>query len=375
MRVYLLVVAIAALTTYLAIPTVRRLARRVHAVTPLRDRDVHSVPTPRLGGLAMFLGFAVALLVAWRTDFLEEVFQANDQAWAILGAAGFVVALGAADDIWDLDWFTKLAGQILAAGIMVWQGVQLLTVPLFGELALVSSRMSLAVTILVVLIAMNAVNFVDGLDGLAAGLVAIGGTAFFIYSYLLTRMTESEYADLATLVVAAVVGSCLGFLPHNFNPASVFMGDSGAMYLGLTLSAAGIVVTGNVDPASAADGLSTLTLPAFLPVLLPIAVMLVPLLDLGWAVVRRVAAGKSPFAADGRHLHHRLLLRGHSHRRSVLILYAWTFVFAFGMVGFAFLSVRTMVILIAAGIAVGIVVTTVPLPVRRARRRQRHARG
>ncbi|WP_108717902.1 MraY family glycosyltransferase [Miniimonas sp. S16] len=360
MRIYLLVMAIAAAVTFLVIPAVRVLARRVNAVTPLRERDVHRVPTPRLGGVGMMAGFAVALLVASRTEFLGEVFEASNQAWAILGSATFICLLGAADDIWDLDWVTKLAGQVLAAWIMVWQGVQLLTLPLFG-LSILSSTMSLVITLLVVLVAVNAVNFVDGLDGLAAGMVAIGGLAFFVYSYLLTVATESDYSDLATMVVAAVVGSCLGFLPHNFYRASIFMGDSGALYLGLTLAAAGVVVTGNIDPGVQYE---VATFPAFLPILLPVAVMLVPLVDFAFAVVRRVGAGKSPFTADGRHLHHRLLARGHSHRRAVLIMYCWTTVFAFGAVGFAFLPARTMVVALTVAVAIGIVVTLVPLPVR-----------
>lgn len=371
MRVYLLVMLLAAAVTFLVIPAVRVLARRVNAVTPLRDRDVHSVPTPRLGGLAMYVGFAVALLVASRTEFLGEVFTVGTQAWAILAAAGFVVALGAADDVWDLDWVTKLVGQVLAAGIMVWGGVQLVTVPLFG-LSLISSQMSLGITLFAVVVAINAVNFVDGLDGLAAGLVAIGGSAFFVYSYLLTVSTETDYSDLATTVMAALVGVCVGFLPHNFWPASIFMGDSGAMFLGLTAAAAGVVVTGNIDPASTER---TLALPALLPLLLPVAVLVVPLADLVLAVVRRLAAGKSPMAADGQHLHHRMMALGHSHRRSVLLLYMWTAIFAYGTVGFAFpelLSATTMWIAVGSAVVIGVILTFVPA---RWRGASRHVRG
>ncbi|MBN8883424.1 MAG: undecaprenyl/decaprenyl-phosphate alpha-N-acetylglucosaminyl 1-phosphate transferase [Salana multivorans] len=369
MRVYLLVMALAAVITYLLIPSVRAVARRTNALTPLRDRDVHTEPTPRLGGIAMFLGFAAALLIASRTTFLGEVFGISNQAWGILAAAGFIVALGVVDDIWDLDWITKFVGQVLAAGILVWQGVQLVTLPVFG-LTIISSRMSLLITLFVVLVAINAVNFVDGLDGLASGMVAIGGSAFFVYSYLLTRSTETDYSDLSTMVVAALVGSCLGFLPHNFSPASIFMGDSGAMFLGLTVSAAGIVVTGNIDPGSSVEGLSTLTLPAYLPILLPVAVMLLPLLDLAFAVVRRVSAGKSPFTADGGHIHHRLLALGHSRRHAVVVMYLWTALFAFGTVGFAFLPVEMMVPLLAVAVVVALVSTLLPRLVGR----RRHAR-
>lgn len=368
MRIYLLVMLLAAAVTFLIIPAVRVFARRVNAVTPLRDRDVHSVPTPRLGGLAMYLGFATALMVASRTDFLGEVFTINTQAWAILGGAGFVVVLGAADDIWDLDWLTKLIGQVLAAGIMVWGGVQLITVPLFG-LSLISPQMSLAITLVVVIVAINAVNFVDGLDGLAAGMVAIGGSAFFTYTYLLTVETETDYSDLATMVMAALVGVCLGFLPHNFRPASIFMGDSGAMFLGLTVAAAGIVVTGNIDPASTTGNRA---LPAILPLLLPVAVLLVPLADFALAVIRRLAAGKSPMTADGQHLHHRMMALGHSHRRSVVLFYLWTAIFAYGTVGFAFLPASTMWLVVAAAVILGLILTFVPPMVRQP---SRHVRG
>ncbi|PWD52171.1 undecaprenyl-phosphate alpha-N-acetylglucosaminyl 1-phosphate transferase [Serinibacter arcticus] len=376
MRIYLLVIALAAAVTFVATPLVRVLARRVNAVTPLRERDVHEVPTPRMGGVAMLVGFAVALLVASRTEFLGEVFTVSPQAWAILGSAVLICLLGAADDIWDLDWITKLVGQVLCAGLMVWQGVQLVTLPLFDSIAILSPNMLLAITLLIVLVAINAVNFVDGLDGLAAGLIAIGGGAFFVYSYLLTVSTdEASYANLATLIIAAVVGACLGFLPHNFFKASIFMGDSGAMFLGLTLSAAGIIVTGNIDPGASAQLTEFVALPAFLPILLPVAVMLIPLVDLVFAVVRRIAAGKSPFAADGRHLHHRLMARGHSHRRTVVILYAWTTVFAFGAVALAFLPLQTVLIALTVAVVVGIVLTVVPLPVRRSSHRSRHVKG
>ena len=201
-------------------------------------------------------------------------------------------------------------------------------------------------TIVVVVVCINAVNFVDGLDGLAAGLIAIGGLGFFTYTYLLTRdASPGDYSNLATLVTAVLVGMCLGFLPHNFYPARIFMGDSGAMLLGLTVAAAAIVVTGQV-------GLGEQTrreaFPAFLPIVLPIAVLLLPLLDMTLAVLRRVRAGKSPFHPDRLHMHHRLLGLGHSHRRAVLIMYMWTAVFAFGAAALAVFS--TTAVLVGVGL-------------------------
>lgn len=325
MRVYLLLMLVAAAVTFLTTPFARWVALKTSAISAVRSRDVHLVPTPRLGGLAMLIGIVVAVLLASRMPFLEGVF-ADRQAWGIVGGAAIVCALGWADDKWDLDWVTKLAGQVLAAGFMALQGVQLITLPI-GGLTIPSSRMSLVITVLVVVVAMNAVNFVDGLDGLAAGIVAIGGSAFFLYTYGLTQQaTPDDYASLASLMLAVLVGVCVGFLPHNFFPSRIFMGDAGSMLIGLVMAGAAITVTGNVKPDVMTGAQA---LPAFIPLLLPVAVLMLPLLDMGLAVIRRLAAGKSPMAPDRMHLHHRMLALGHSHRRAVVILYVWTAVFAF----------------------------------------------
>lgn len=365
MRVYLLVMLVAAAVTYLTTPLARWLALRSGAITAVRARDVHSIPTPRMGGVAMLLGMGVALVLASRMPFLAGVFGSSGPsptgtAWAILAGAALVCLLGAADDIWDLDWFTKLIGQVLAAGVVIWLGqVQLYALPIMG-LTIGSGTMSLVATVLAVVVAINAVNFVDGLDGLAAGLVAIGGSGFFVYTYLLTRDSAPgaySNANLASMVVAALVGACLGFLPHNFHPARIFMGDSGSMLIGLTMAAAGIVVTGQVDPVVPARQ----QVPAFLPIVLPVAVLLVPLLDMGLAVLRRVGAGRSPFQPDRRHLHHRLLQLGHSHPRAVIIMYVWTAVIAFGVAGLAVWSTRTALLALVGGVVVAVLLTLGPL--------------
>jgi len=365
-RVYLLVMLVAAAVTYLATPFARWLAVRTNAVTAVRSRDVHTIPTPRLGGVAMYLGLAAAFLFASRMGFLEGVFEVNNNAWVILAAGGMVCLLGVADDIWDLDWMTKLVGQVLAAGLMAWQGVQLITVPI-GGLTIGSSRLSLFVTVISVVIAMNAVNFVDGLDGLAAGMIAIGGAAFFVYTYLLTlEANPTDYSNLATLIVSALVGACLGFLPHNFHPSKIFMGDSGSMLIGLTMAAAAIVVTGQIDPEQASDGQQ---IPAFIPILLPAAVLMLPLLDMGLAVVRRLLAGKSPFHPDRMHLHHRLLQLGHSHPRAVVIMYLWSAVFSFGAAALVVVPWQTVLAGLGVAVVVSIILTLGPL-----RGRERGAR-
>jgi UDP-GlcNAc:undecaprenyl-phosphate GlcNAc-1-phosphate transferase len=324
-RVYLLLMLVAAAVTFLTTPFARWVAMRTSAISAVRARDVHSVPTPRLGGLAMLIGIVVPMLLASQMPFLSGVFD-DPQVWGIVGGAAIVCALGWADDKWDLDWVTKLAGQVLAAGFMALQGVQLITMPIAG-VTIASSRVSLLVTVLIIVIAMNAVNFVDGLDGLAAGIVAIGGTAFFLYTYGLTQQVSADdYATLPSVILAVMVGVCIGFLPHNFHPAHIFMGDAGSMLIGLVMAGAAISVTGNIPPGIMTGAQA---LPAFIPLLLPVAVLMLPLLDMGLAVIRRLAAGKSPMAPDRMHLHHRMLALGHSHRRAVVILYVWTAVFAF----------------------------------------------
>ena len=367
MRVYLLVMLVAAVATFIATPVALRLARLTNALTPVRARDVHTTPTPRLGGLAMLAGFATALGVASQVPFLDDVFGSM-QPWAILGGAALVCLLGVADDLWDLDWMTKFAGQVLAAVLIAWQGVQLITFPIFG-LTIGSSRLSLVATVLVVVVAINAVNFVDGLDGLAAGMIGIGGLAFFGYAYLLTRAaTPGDYSSLATVVIAAVVGTCLGFLPHNFHPARIFMGDSGSMFLGLTVAAAAITVTGQIEPAVFTAGQ---VLPAFVPILLPVAVLLLPLLDMTLAVLRRLRAGRSPFKPDRMHMHHRLLEWGHSHRRAVLVMYLWTAVISFSAAALVVFDTRSVLVATAVSTVIALLVTVGKLP---GLRRPRHAK-
>jgi len=363
-RVYLFVMLIAAAVTYLTTPLARRLAERTRSMTPVRDRDVHSVPTPRLGGLAMLAGLAASFAVASQVPFLAGVFADSSGPWAVLTAGTMVCLLGVADDVWGLDALTKLAGQALAAGWLAWQGVQLVSLPLAG-LTVGSGPGFLALTVLAVVVAINAVNFIDGLDGLAAGVMAIGGAAFFVYTYRLTQdASPDDYSNLASLVVASLVGCCLGFLPHNFNPARIFMGDSGAMLLGLMLAASAITVTGQVDPTVVSDAQ---LVPAFFPVLLPVVVLLIPMVDLLLAVARRVRAGQSPFTADRHHLHHRLLDLGHSHARAVGIMYLWTAVIAFGAVSLAFVPLGVALPVWGTGIVLSVLLTLGPLRGRRLR--------
>lgn len=316
MRVYLFIALAAACATYLFTPIVRHLAIRLGAVGEVRKRDVHTIPTPRMGGLAMLCGFLTAMLFASRLYFLQGVFRQNHQAWIVMAGAILICLLGIADDVWDLDWMLKLAGQLLIAVFVAWGGLQIIALPI-GSLVTASPTISIAITALLIVVSINAVNFVDGLDGLAAGIVAIGGIAFGIYSYILAR-TSPSYASMATLLDIAMVGICVGFLLHNWHPAKLFMGDSGSMLLGYLITCASIVMTGRLDPATVS---TSIYLPAFMPVLLPILVLFLPVLDMMMAIVRRLRKGQSPMHPDRMHLHHRMLRIGHSVRGAVLILW------------------------------------------------------
>lgn len=327
MKVYLLLMLVAMGATAMLTPLVRWVSLRWGIVPELRSRDIQSAPVPRLGGIAMTGGLLVALLLGSRIPYMAPVF-ATSVPWAVMGGAAAMCVLGVVDDLLELDWYTKLAGQMLIVGLMAANGVQLVSFPIFG-LTIGSSRLSLFVTVIVVVAIINAVNFIDGLDGLAAGVVGIGAGAFFAYSYLLARlMGAASYATTASVVVITLGGVCAGFLWFNFHPASIMMGG-GAETLGLVLAAAGIIVTGQIDPAVLGH---QQVLAGLLPILLPLAVIVVPLGDLLVTSVRRMLQHRSPFHADRSHFHDRLLARGHTHRGVVVILYLWTAVVALSAV-------------------------------------------
>ncbi|WP_131103734.1 glycosyltransferase family 4 protein [Ornithinimicrobium sufpigmenti] len=359
MREFLMVLLTAAIVTYLATPLVRRLALAVGAMTAVRDRDVHSVPIPRMGGVGMLLGFAAAVLLGSRLPYLGQLFSSTPAIYGVLAGAAIITLLGAVDDLHDLDWLTKLAGQVLAGGVMAFFGVRLLQLPILGVTVLPEPVMVM-LTILVVVISTNAVNFIDGLDGLAAGVVLIAASAFFAWTYLVSRAFDPPNVfHQATFISAALIGVCLGFLPHNFHPARLFMGDAGALLLGLLLAASTISMTGSVDPHSSLASASAATA-ILLPVLIPLAVMALPFLDVVLAVLRRTRRGQLPWKPDRGHLHHRLLDIGHSHRGAVVLLYLWSGLIALGAVSFAYLPVWTSVVGIVLLLALALALTWQP---------------
>ena len=359
MREYLLCLFAAAAVTYLTMPLVRVLAIRAGAMAEPRDRDVHTTPTPRWGGMGMLAGMLAAFLLASKLPMMRVVFETPEIPRAILTGVVVIVILGLVDDKWSIDAPTKLAGQTLAAGLMAWQGIQLVWLPLGGTLVL-DPLTSVALTTLVLVITMNAINFVDGLDGLAGGIVAIAALAFFLYAYLLSVEFGFQRATVATLLCALLAGMCLGFLPHNVYPARIFMGDTGSMLIGLLLGAAMITLTGRLDP-SAVQGVTLL--PTLVPLVLPLAVVAIPLIDVALAVGRRSLAGRSPFAPDKQHLHHRLLEMGHSQRRAVNLMYGWTALIAFTAVSMAFVSVAVTVSLFIMGVLGMVLLVRRPEPV------------
>ncbi len=335
MTLFVALALLAAVVTFVGSFIVWKLSLKYRLYPKIRERDVHTRPTPRLGGIAMFVGVIAAFGAAWvvsslgptRFGVVAIIFQNPGQVLAILGAALLIVLIGVADDIWDLDWMTKLAGQFLAAGLITWQGVSIVSLPI-GGITVGSSWMSAIVTVFAIVLVMNAVNFIDGLDGLVAGVSLIANGVFFLYTYLLVQQTSpTNYFNLASIIAVVLVGTCAGFLPLNWRPAKLFMGDAGALLVGLLMATSAISVTGQLNPGSV--GFEQL-FAAFIPILLPFIVLLIPLLDFGLAVVRRLRAGKSPFAADRKHLHHRLLDMGHSHLNAVLIFYGWTAVASVG---------------------------------------------
>ncbi len=335
MTEYLLTILVAAAITYLLTPLVRRFATVAGAISAIRERDVHAVPTPRLGGMAMFCGLCSALVVADQLPHLRSVFANTTVAPALLSGCGLICLLGVIDDRWGMDSLIKLAGQVIAAAVMVGQGIQITWLPVPGVGTLVLDPTSgFVLSVLVVVATINAMNFVDGLDGLAAGIAAIAGVTFFLFCYRLWVGYGVESVAAPTLVTAVLIGICVGFLPHNLHPARIFMGDSGAMLIGLVLAAGAISLVGQVDPVGlgghASQSFITRKLAGvYVPGILLIAVILVPFTDMLLAVVRRVKAGRSPFAADKRHLHHRLMAIGHSHGRAVLLMYFWAAFVAF----------------------------------------------
>lgn len=367
LRELFLVLLVAAALTYLGTGLVRSAAIRTGNVAEIRARDVHTQPTPSLGGVAMFTGLVCAVFLASQLPALTRGFMpVTPEMTAVMLGAAVIVVVGIVDDLIELNALAKLIGQILAAVVMSVAGLSW-TVFYWpfdeGTTVVLDQVQGVLLTTLVAVLLMNAINFVDGIDGLAAGLGMIAGGAILVFS--LTVLHDQGGAVAAyppAIIAAALVGICAGFLPHNFEPARIFMGDSGAMLIGLLLAAAATSASGKINMSlyGTADVIALAS-----PFIVVAAAVFLPVLDLLLAVIRRVSKGQSPFSPDRMHIHHRLLSLGHTHRRTVLVLYLWVSVVAFGAVSFSVVPARIAILSIIVTFILAAIATVVPVVRRR----------
>ncbi len=320
---YFMVGGCAALVTFLATPVVRALANRLGWVAMPSARKVHTKPTPDVGGIAMFAGFLVAMFMAWRMDRFSALFDGNSEPLGIVLGAAVIIYIGVRDDVKEVSPPARILTTVLAGMILVWFGVTMFyfRVPFAGVLQLSSDWIPI-VTVVWLLGMTQAINLIDGLDGLAAGIVAIGSTSFFIYSRHLSDLRLLSEPNAGPLVAIITVGVCVGFLPFNANRASIFMGDGGAYLLGFLVAVSTSVVGGRADPVT--QGFSGQTYFFLAPLAIPLIILGVPIFDTVFAILRRVSRRQSFSTADKGHLHHRLINLGHGPRRAVAILWLWT---------------------------------------------------
>jgi len=365
-REYILVGLIAATLTYLLTGVIRRAAIRLGAIANPRARDVHVIPIPRMGGVGMYFGVVGGMAMAHQLPVLRRAFDFSLDPVGVLIGGAVIVLIGALDDRFEIDAWTKLAGQVMCAGILVIFGVQwnVFWVPwggngdALGSVVTLDNNQGGLLMVLLVVVLVNALNFVDGLDGLAAGLGFIAAAATCAFSL---GLLNSQGGDVGVyppaLIAATLAGACLGFLPHNFQPAKIFMGDSGSMMIGLMLAGATTSASGKINYTrfGGSDALALLS-----PLLVVVAVLFLPVLDLLMAVVRRTRRGESPFAADKMHLHHRLLEIGHSQRRAVLLIYLWAGLLGFGAVSVTLFDSTAVLWIVGAGLVLAAIVSVIP---------------
>ena len=317
---YAVVLAVVAVTTFAVLFAVRRLAFRVGAVVRPDERRVHERPTPTLGGIAMLVGVLVGMGVAWLMGSFDSVFSGSTEPLGLVIAAIVILVVGVIDDLRDVSAPAKIAGMVVAASVLVIAGISILVfrVPFAGVFVL-STDWSYLISVLWVVGMANAINLIDGLDGLAAGIVAIAAATFFLYAHELTADGILLAGNIGPLIAIVALGACLGFLPHNIHPARIFMGDGGALLLGLLMAASTMVVGGRTDRSFSGSSFFF-----FAPLFIPLVILGVPVFDTLFAIVRRATKRSGISSADKGHLHHRLMGLGHGHRRSVFILWTWT---------------------------------------------------
>ncbi|HVX17600.1 MAG TPA: MraY family glycosyltransferase [Acidimicrobiales bacterium] len=317
---YTIVFAVAFAVTCGVTPLVRRVANARGWVTPPGPRKIHTSPIPELGGTAMMAGFMVALAAARLIPSFRPMFEGTTLPLGIIGGAVIIWLVGTVDDLHEVSPPAKTAGTVLAGSVLYLLGVGMVffKVPFAGILVL-SPDLAPLVTVVWVFVMAQAINLIDGLDGLAAGIVAIASGAFFLYGHRLAVVGVVKPDNPSSLIAVITLGLCLGFLPHNFHPARIMMGDGGALLLGLLMAVSTMLVGGQTD-----DPFSGRTFFFYAPLFIPLVILGVPILDTAFAIVRRATRRSGMATADKDHLHHRLIRLGHGQRRAVLILWAWT---------------------------------------------------
>lgn len=304
----------------LTVPLMERLSFRFGAVAIPNDRRVHKKPTPLLGGGAMFVGLIVGMIVASQLSFFDSVFASRTNVVGVMGAASVMFIGGLVDDVREVSAPAKIASMVLSGSVLLWAGISIVNVPVpFVGFTVLSADLAALVSVIWVVVMANAVNLIDGLDGLAAGVMAVASASFLAYSIKLDDVGALFDGNIGPVVAAATLGICLGFLPRNFHPAGIFMGDSGALLLGLLMATSSIAVGGQSDASFTGQSWFF-----FAPLAIPLLILGVPIFDMAFAIFRRASRRTGLATADKDHLHHRLLRLGHGHRQSVLILWAWT---------------------------------------------------
>ena len=316
---YAFIALVGALVTVVSTGPARAIAERVGYTAQPDERKVHQKVTPYGGGAAMMVGLCVAIAVSVTVPTLRMVVTSSNELLGVLVAAGVIFVVGVIDDFREMSAPAKVAGQFLAASVLYFSGSTMyqFKLPFAGLVVLGPSILPVITAVWVFAIA-NAINLIDGLDGLAAGIVAIAAATLCVYGLRLEDLGLLPVTNIGPLVAAITFGVCVGFLRDNFYPARLFMGDAGSLLLGLLMSASTMVIGGRTPPASG------LTFFFFAPLLIPVFILGVPLLDASWAFVRRTASGQGFHTPDKNHIHHRLMRLGHGHRRTVIILWLWT---------------------------------------------------
>ncbi len=358
MQSYLLVFAVAALVTFATTPLVRRSVIRAGAIYQPNDRTVHTTPLPTMGGIAMYLGLVAALAVSWFLPFFGLLNRASSSSIATLVTCTLMLGLGVIDDTRGTTALSKFIAQVFIAGVLVLFGVELtyFWFPILagGQVVALSGDLPVIATIVWAVAVPNAVNLVDGLDGLAAGMVAIATATFFVY--VVRSPGPFGEASQAALISAITCGVCVGFLPWNFHPAKIFMGDAGSMMIGMLLAIATIEGVGRNFTAPSGGDIAV----SSIAIAVPFLVLFIPFLDVTLAIVRRARRGQSIGHPDKEHLHHRLMEIGHGHRHAVLLMYLWSALVSAGALAVGLIDGRFVVGLILFGAAALFLVTALP---------------